>query len=250
MEFDVDVHLAEIQRGDDTTLRELMFRQLRRKILGGSYARGEKLIEEEIADQYKVSRTPVREAFRKLELEGLVQYLPRRGVVVTGLSPKDMDEIYATREVLEGLAARLAAEHATDTEIEELRQLLVEMNEASTSGDFPRSAKIHTRFNEVLYRLSRNSRLQAILAQFSEYTEQSKLRSLQRRERAAEIRAEHELMFQAILRRDAAGAELAARLHVANARRAFFGNERVMAVAGAREVPEPGSAEEGDRREP
>jgi DNA-binding GntR family transcriptional regulator len=222
VERDVETQLAVLRRGDDTTLRELMFQQLRREIISGAFQRGERLVEEELAEQYKVSRTPVREALRKLELEGLVQYLPRRGVVVTGLSSEDMDEVYATREVLQGLAARLAAEHATDDEIARLRGLIAEMNEAWAQGDLTAAAATHTRFNELLCEAGRNKRLRRILAQFSEYTEHAQLRSMEDPGRAAEIRTEHEMMLRAIASRDPVASELTARLHVAHARRAFF----------------------------
>ncbi len=227
METSVETHINSLRRGDYKTIRELLFKHLRHLIISGRFETGTKLVEEELAEQFKVSRTPVREAIRKLEIEGLVQYQPRRGVIVTGFSTEDIDEIYATREVLEGLAARLAAEHAADPEVEELGRRLAQMNQASAAGEFDRAASIHTRFNDLLYRIGRNRRLLAMLTQFSEYIEHGKLVSLTRHGRAEEIRAEHETMFKAVQARDPEAAERAARLHVSNARRAFFGQERI-----------------------
>jgi len=223
----VGTHINALRRGDYETIRELLFKHLRQLIISGRFAAGGKLVEQDLAEQFNVSRTPVREAIRKLELEGLVRYQSRRGVVVTGLSPSDIGEIYATREVLEGLAARLAAEHATDQEIAGLRRLLDQMSVAFAAREYKRAAQIHTRFNDLLYQIGRNRRLTGILTQFSQYTEHSKLVSLTRRGRAEEIRAEHAAMVEAIAARDPNRAELTARLHVANARRAFFGRERV-----------------------
>lgn len=227
METSVETQINSLRRGDYKTIRELLFKHLRHLIISGRFETGTKLVEEELAEQFKVSRTPVREAIRKLEIEGLVQYQPRRGVIVTGFSAEDIGEIYATREVLEGLAARLAAEHATDAELEELGRRLAQMNQASAAGDFDRAAAIHTRFNDLLYRIGRNRRLLAMLTQFSEYIEHGKLVSLTRHGRPEEIRVEHEAMFKAVQARDPDAAERAARLHVSNARRAFFGQERV-----------------------
>ncbi len=223
----IEAHIDSLRQGDYKTIRELLFKHLRDLIITGRFETGQKLVEEELAEQFKVSRTPVREAIRKLEIEGLVQYQPRRGVIVTGFSAEDIDDIYATREVLEGLAARLAAGRATDEQIEELGRLLEQMNQASAKGDFERSARVHTRFDDLLYRIGHNRRLFAILTQFSEYIEHGKLVSLTRSGRADEIRAEHEAMLKAIAARDPDAAERAARFHVANARRAFFAQERV-----------------------
>jgi DNA-binding GntR family transcriptional regulator len=230
----VEGHINLLRRGDYKTIRELLFKHLRALIISGRFETGQKLVEEELADQFKVSRTPVREALRKLEIEGLVQYQPRRGVIVTGFSREDVDEIYATRAVLEGLAARLAAEHATDAELAELGRCLERMNRSSDAGDFQRTARIHTRFDDLLYRIGHNRRLYGILSQFSEYIEHCQLVSMERPGRAAEIRAEHEAMYAAITARDPDAAERAARLHVTNARRAFFGEDRVPVDGRAR----------------
>lgn len=227
MQTSVEAHINLLRRGDYKTIRELLFKHLRHLILSGRFETGQKLVEEELAEQFGVSRTPVREALHKLEIEGLVRYQPRRGVIVTGFSAEDVDEIYAAREVLEGLAARLAAERGTDAEIAELGRRLVQMNRASAAGDFQRSARIHTRFDDLLYRMARNRRLLGMLNQFSEYIERCKLVSMERPGRAHEIRAEHEAMCHAIAARDPDAAERAARLHVTNARHAFFGQDRV-----------------------
>ena len=233
MDSSIEPQINSLRRGDYKTIRELLFKHLRQLIISGRFPAGEKLVEQDLAEQFKVSRTPVREAIRKLEIEGLVRYQSRRGVIVTGFSPDDIDEIYATREVLEGLAARLAAEHATDEDLGALRQLLEQMSEAFAAGEHKRAAQIHTRFDDVLYRIGRNQRLVGILTQFSQYIEHGKLVSLTRQGRADEIRAEHAAMVEAIGGRDPDAAERAARLHVANARRAFFGRER-MASEGPR----------------
>lgn len=236
METAVEAHIDSLRRGDYKIIRELLFNHLRHQIITGHLETGQKLIEEDLAEQFKVSRTPVREAIRKLEIEGLVRYQSRRGVIVTGFSREDIDEIYATREVLEGLAARLAAQHATDEELSELGRFLEQINRASRVRDFERAAQIHTQFDDLLYRMGRNRRLVGILTQYAEYIEHGKLISLTRQGRADEIRAEHAAMFEAIARRDPDAAERAARLHVANARRAFFGQARVTA---AQRMPQP-----------
>ena len=227
MQTSVESHINLLRRGDYKTIRELLFEHIRDLIISGKLEAGRKLVEEELAEQFNVSRTPVREALRKLEIEGLVQYQPRRGVVVAGFSRDDVDEIYAARAVLEGLAARLAAERATDAEIAELGRRLAQMNRASEAGDFQRTARIHTRFDDVLYRIGHNRRLYNILSQFSEYIEHCQMVSMERPGRADEIRVEHNAMYRAIAERDPTMAEETARLHVTNARRAYFGEDRL-----------------------
>jgi len=219
--------------GGYRTIREVLFERIRSLILAGQYRSGTKLREEELARQFGVSRTPVREALRKLESEGLVRYLPQRGVLVNGLSDREMLEIYTIRASLEGLAARLAATERTDAEVRELRELQRQMNEAYARANWNRAARIHTRFNMALYAASRSPRLVAILAQFNDYIEHSKTRSLALPGRAQEIGREHQAMVDAIARGDPDEAERTAIRHVHNAREAFFHGARRPAGAAA-----------------
>jgi len=212
---------------DFKTVREVLFERLRGLILSGYYRSWQKLREEELARQFGVSRTPVREALRKLESEGLVHYLPHRGVVVNQISRDDLVEIYPVRAVLEGLAARLAAQHRTAQELEALRALQRQMEALYAQRNYRRATRIHTRFNMALYRASRNRRLIGILSQFNDYIEHTIGRAFAMPGRAEEIRREHIAMLEAIAAGDGDAAEAAARRHVENARRAFVGQERL-----------------------
>jgi len=212
---------------DFKTVREVLFERLRGLILSGFYQSGTKLREEEMARQFGVSRTPVRESLRKLESEGLVRYLPHRGVVVNQISPDDLAEIYPVRAVLEGLAARLAAQHRTDEELQAMRDLTQQMSTLYSQRANRRASRIHTRFNMALYHASRNRRLIGILAQFNDYIEHTIGRASTVPGRTEEIRREHDAMLEAIAARDGDAAEAAARRHVENARRAFAGEPRI-----------------------
>lgn len=214
---------------DLKTVREVLFGRLRGLILAGYYRSGEKLREEELARQFGVSRTPVREALRKLESEGLVHYLPHRGVLVNQISPDDLAEIYPVRAMLEGLAARLAATHIGEDELAALRSIQRQMEQTIAKGDFKRATRLHTKFNMTLYHASHNRRLASILAQFNDYIEHTITRSFILSGRAEEIHREHAAMIDAIARADGAAAEAAARLHVENARRTFSGESRIPA---------------------
>ena len=96
------------------SLRGKIFNILRQQILDGKYLPGDSLIETKLAEELGVSRTPIREAIRQLELEGLVDSIPNKGVIVRGISEKDIEDIYTIRKVLEGLAARWAVEKISD----------------------------------------------------------------------------------------------------------------------------------------
>ena len=104
-------------------LRDVVFNTLRQAILRGEMEPGERLMEIQLAQKLGVSRTPIREAIRKLELEGLVNIIPNKGAYVTGISDKDVHDIYMIRSMLEGLCVRWATEHITQEQLEELDEL-------------------------------------------------------------------------------------------------------------------------------
>ena len=107
---------------DKYSLRGRVFHKLREDILNGKYKENEELKEVAIGEELGVSRTPVREAFRQLELEGLIQIVPNKGAYVTGITAKDVKDIYMIRSSLEGMCARLATEHITEEQMEELEE--------------------------------------------------------------------------------------------------------------------------------
>ena len=107
---------------DKYSLRGRVFQKLREDILSGKYKEHEELKEVAIGEELGVSRTPVREAFRQLELEGLIQIVPNKGAYVTGITAKDVKDIYMIRSLLEGLCARLATEKITREQMEEMEE--------------------------------------------------------------------------------------------------------------------------------
>ncbi|MBR5578210.1 MAG: GntR family transcriptional regulator, partial [Lachnospiraceae bacterium] len=114
------------QEGTDRiSLRGKVFHKIREDILSGKYKDNEELKEVAIGEELGVSRTPVREAFRQLELEGLINIIPNKGAYVTGISAKDVKDIYMIRSLLEGLCARWATEHITEEQIEELEEIIL-----------------------------------------------------------------------------------------------------------------------------
>ena len=110
---------------DNHSLGQRVFHRIREDILSGKYKKNEELKEKTIGEELGVSRTPVREALRQLELEGLVTIIPNKGAYVVGLSVGDIQDIYEMRSVLEGLCAKRAAMKATQEQLEELEEILV-----------------------------------------------------------------------------------------------------------------------------
>ena len=217
-------HKAKVHEEDAITpVRRSIFEQLRQEILTGKLNDGERLVETDIAQRLKVSRTPVREALRKLEIEGLVEYSPGRGVTVAKISPGDMDELYAIRGVLEGLCARLAAAHITESKIATLKKLLQQMNECYEIEDYRSVTRFHTQFDELVARASRSPRVQEMSERYREYTERHQLRSIQLLpKRFSAVMKEHQAIVEALEQRQARAAEEAVRYHVEQARNAYF----------------------------
>ena len=144
-------------------LREIVFETLRGAIIDGTLKPGERLMEVQLAEDMGVSRTPVREAIRKLELEGLVLMIPRKGAYVSGISSKDIADVFEVRAALESLAAGLAAERITEQELEDLNRFMVEVTINAEIGDLEKVIKSDTDFHDQIYRASRNSRLVQII---------------------------------------------------------------------------------------
>ena len=152
-------HLSQIRLDSYKPLRELVCEHIREAIINGVFAPGERLMEIQMADEMGVSRTPVREAIRKLEMEGFVVMIPRRGTYVSNMSIKDINDVYEIRTSLDILAAGLAAERINDDELEELQRLLVQVGHAIDSGDMEKVLEADIAFHDVLYKASRNERL-------------------------------------------------------------------------------------------
>ena len=142
-------------------LREVVCETLRDAVRRGVLKPGERLMEIQLAEELGVSRTPVREAIRKLEMEGYVIMMPRRGTYIADLSIRDINEVFEIRTSLESLASGLAAERITEDELEKLQRLLVEIGAHIKSGDMESIVRTDTEFHDLLYQASRNSRLVA-----------------------------------------------------------------------------------------
>ena len=198
----------------ELSLRGRVFHKLRDDILRGKYKRHDELREAAIGEELGVSRTPVREALRQLELEGLVEIKPNKGAYVTGISCKDVLDIFLIRTRLEGLAARLAAEHISDDEIEEMEEtiILAEFNLKKMKQN--QVVELDSRFHEILYKASGSRILNHTLSDYHKYVQLARKISVNTKERAEESVKEHKAILEAIRNHDADLAEQLANEHI------------------------------------
>lgn len=156
--------MAELKMGNEyLPLRDVVFNTLRQAILRGDLEPGERLMEIKLANQLGVSRTPIREAIRKLELEGLVVMIPRRGAEVARITEKDLKDVLEVRTSLEALACELACERITSEEIRDLSVALEDFNKAVVGKDLVEIAACDVRFHDVIFLATKNIRLTQIL---------------------------------------------------------------------------------------
>lgn len=198
-------------------LREVVFETLREAIINGTLKPGERMMEIQLAEQLGVSRTPVREAIRKLELEGFVVMIPRKGAYVAGISLKDIADVFEVRAAMEALAAGLAAERITAEELEEMERLLVRIGEHIEANRLEEVVEMDTLFHEALYKVSRNLKLEQILQNLREQIQRFRSTSLAFPGRMKEALEEHKKIVEAISDRNTALAQQLAQEHIENA---------------------------------
>ncbi|MEI6126126.1 MAG: GntR family transcriptional regulator [Pseudomonadota bacterium] len=202
---------------DTTGLRRRVFAVIEEAVLNGSYKQGESLIESKLASELGVSRTPIREALTQLEHEGLVQLIPNKGALVTGISPKDIQDIYTIRKLVEGLAARWAAEHITEEETKELQEA-VDLEEFYTSkADIEHLIQLDSRFHQGIYKASKSRPLMYMLQTFHHYIQRARTQSIGSPGRAQKALEEHKAILQAISARDGEKAERLTAAHIQKA---------------------------------
>lgn len=197
---------------DARTTADAVYEALRQAILAGELAPGRRLRSDALAGELNVSRTPVREALRKLEAEGLVE-ASRSALVVRQLSEEDLTEIFYVREALEGMAARLAAENATRAEIDELAALVEDMGAVAARDNVAGLRRLTGEFHVLVCRASHNKRLIRSLTALLDHARQAQTSTLYLPRRPAEALEEHAALLRAIERRDPDQAETLARAH-------------------------------------
>jgi len=209
--------LLPVELNSYKPLREIVLETLRQAITDHILKPGERLMEVQLAEELGVSRTPVREAIRQLELEGFVVMIPRKGAYVADLTNKDVAEVMEIRAALEGLAASLAAERISAEELEQLERLLVDVAEIVKTQDVKLLVEADTKFHDVIYQASRNTRLVQIVSNLREQIQRFRTTSLAYPGRMRHTLEEHKKIVDAIARGDVKRARIMAIDHIENA---------------------------------
>lgn len=201
---------------DKYSLRGRVYNSLREDILNGKYKAGDNLVEMKIAAELEVSRTPVREAIRQLEFEGLVESIPNKGVTVKGITEKDIEDIYKIRAVLEELSVKWALSEITDEDVENLQEAYELMEFYTGKGDVDQIAILNTRFHEIIFNASKSTILKNILRDFQFYVKLARHESLSTPGRKEEALKEHHDILKAIKDKNVEAAVEAISIHVRN----------------------------------
>ena len=202
---------------DKYSLRGRVFNKIREDILSGKYKENDELKEIAIGEELGVSRTPVREAFRQLELEGLIQIVPNKGAYVTGITIEDVKDIYMIRSKLEGLCAAWACEHITDEQLEEMEENIYLAKFHAERGHFEQMAELDSRFHEILYESCNSKMLEHLLKDFHQYVQRVRKKTLSTTERGIASNLEHQKIMEAIKAKNPEDAERLATVHINNA---------------------------------
>jgi DNA-binding GntR family transcriptional regulator len=210
---DVD-ELQALEPGD--LLADRAYHRLSRAILASQLPAGTPLSVPELAQRLHISRSPVREAVQRLIYDGLAVSVPYRGAVVSEIKPDDFRALLEVRDVLEGLAARLATLRATEEDLCSLRAVLDEHARVVDSGDDAANVELDTRFHLIIREIAGNADLSTILGRIQGRAHLSRFTLWRAQRNTSDALDEHRAIFAAMTARDAEGAEQAARRHIAN----------------------------------
>lgn len=218
----MEARLAPIKLDSYQPLREVVCEALREAIRNGVLKPGERLMEIQLAEELGVSRTPVREAIRKLELEGYVVMMPRRGTYVASMSIRDINEIFEIRTALESLSNGLAAEHITEEELEHLQRLLVIIGGYIKAGDIEKIVETDIEFHDLMYHAARNQRLVGIISNLRDQLTRFRTLSMSYPGRLEATIEEHKAIVEAIANGDRKMASKAAEKHMENSEKTLL----------------------------
>ena len=200
-------------------LRDVVFNTLRNAILTGELSPGERLMEIKLADKLGVSRTPIREAIRKLELEGLVVNTPRKGAEVANISSEDLRDVLEVRRSLEVLAISLACDKMTDETLELLHENIDAFKHSIDAKATSDIASVDVTFHDIIYKSTGNNRLIQILNNISEQMYRYRFEYIKNKESWNRLVEEHMNIYEAIKNRDKDLAVKSILLHIDNQER-------------------------------
>ncbi len=203
-------------------LRDVVFKTLRRGILTGELKPGERLMEIHLANRLGVSRTPIREAIRKLELEGLVTMIPRKGAEVANITEKNLKDVLEVRQALESLAIELACERITPENKEALKEKLDQVETAARTGDSSAIASADVAFHDAIVEASGNVRLTQLVSNLGEQMYRYRFEYIKDESKHSQIMSEHRIMYESILEGDKGKAARIVKTHINNQEEAIM----------------------------
>lgn len=201
----------------DASLRNKVFKYIKSQIISGAYGPGETLLESKLADELGVSRTPIREAIRLLEMEGLIETTTKKGAIVLGISQQDVEDIYAIRQLVEGLAARWAAERLSAADLKELQKTYELMEFYAQKHEVEEIAELDNKFHQMIYEAAGSKILYLTLRNLHQYVQIARLKSLSMQNRLPLTLSEHHAILEAFEAKNANAAEKAMTEHVRKA---------------------------------
>ncbi|HNU80474.1 MAG TPA: GntR family transcriptional regulator [Bacillota bacterium] len=213
----MDNNFLELKLDNYKPLREVVFNSIRGAIISGVLKPGERLMEVQLAEKMGVSRTPIREAIRKLELEGLVVMIARKGAYVADLSIKNITDVLEVRAALEGLASGLAALRMTEEEIKDLELTARHFEQAMNSNDVEGIIQTDIEFHEKIFKATRNEKLLQLTNSLMEQVQRFRVMYLNKAIKSTNLIKEHYKIVEAISRRNREMAENISKIHIQNA---------------------------------
>jgi len=197
-------------------LRDVVFNTLRKAILRGELKPGERLMEIHLANRLGVSRTPIREAIRKLELEGLVTMIPRRGAEVARITEKNLKDVLEVRRALDALTVELACDRITSEEMDALKEASLQFEEATKLKNVTAIARADVKFHDIIVRAAGNERLTQLINNLAEQMYRYRFEYIKDENQHATIVEEHRAIFESILKKDKKTAAMAVKTHIDN----------------------------------
>jgi len=206
--------LKKVEIQNYKPLGEVVFDYLRNAILSGDLKPGERLMEINLAEQLGVSRTPVREAIRKLELENFVEMIPRKGAYVAQLKAKDILDILEIRALFDGYAASAAAQRMSDEEVKSLGSTLDKFNKAVVKGDKQAMIDTDNRFHDQLIQATKNRKLIEIVSGLQDQFQRFRIIYFNEFDNYTDMQNSHQELYEAISKRDVRSARERAEKHI------------------------------------
>lgn len=211
MQDNLQIHMDEF-----LPLRDVVFNTLRQAILTGELKPGERLMEIHLANRLGVSRTPIREAIRKLELEGLVIMIPRKGAEVAQITEKSLKNVLEVRRALDALCAELACDRISEEELESLKEACVIFEKATATKDAKVIAKADVALHDIIVKATNNDRLITLVNNLSEQMYRYRFEYIKDETQHERLVEEHQKIYESIVKKDKKAASEAARVHIDN----------------------------------